>query len=220
MKKVPVRIEQRKILADIITPVSIYLKVRDIYPNSVLLESSDYHTSENSYSFICLNPVASFIVERGKSIQHYPDGTEVLNDLDDVKSFNKHFNEFFCSFQQAEESTSVPVNGLFGYTSYDAVQYFETLKFKRAANREYEIPDVRYKVQDARNKMPIHTTLKIYSILRQEVRTLVDEAKEAGSYVATWDGRNHGGFEVASGVYFYRFQSGNFTATRRMVLMK
>ena len=62
MKKVPVRIEQRKILADIITPVSIYLKVRDIYPNSVLLESSDYHSKENSYSFICMDPLAEFLV--------------------------------------------------------------------------------------------------------------------------------------------------------------
>jgi len=144
MTKFKIKTNIKEILADTITPVSIYLRVRNAYPNALLLESSDYHTSENSYSFICLNPVASFIVEKGKSIQHYPDGTEVLNDLENVKSFNKHFNEFLCSFEQADESKLVPVNGLFGYTSYDAVQYFETLKFKRAANREYEIPDVRY----------------------------------------------------------------------------
>jgi len=142
MAKYKINTNIKEILADTITPVSIYLRIRNAYPNSLLLESSDYHTSENSYSFICLNPVASFVVEKGKAIQNYPDGTQVLNDLKDIKSFNKHFNEFLCTFEQAEELKSVPVNGLFGYTSYDAVQYFETLKFKRPANHGYEIPDV------------------------------------------------------------------------------
>ncbi len=144
MAKYKIKTNIKEILADTITPVSIYLRIRNAFPNSLLLESSDYHTSENSYSFICLNPVASFIVEKGKSIQYYPDGTQILNDLKDIKSFNKHFNEFLCSFELEDEGKSVPVNGLFGYTSYDAVQYFETLKFKRAVNREYEIPEVRY----------------------------------------------------------------------------
>ena len=74
MKKVPVRIEKRKILADIITPISIYLKIRDIYPNSLLLESSDYHGHENSYSFICLDPVATFQVDQANLFEQYPDG--------------------------------------------------------------------------------------------------------------------------------------------------
>ena len=52
-------------LADIITPVSIYLRIRDVYPNSLLLESSDYHGNENSYSFICMKPLASFSIENG-----------------------------------------------------------------------------------------------------------------------------------------------------------
>ena len=64
MKKVAVKVVKRRILADIITPVSIYLKVRDIYPNSLLLESSDYHSKENSYSFICMDPLAEFMVHR------------------------------------------------------------------------------------------------------------------------------------------------------------
>ena len=67
MEKVPVRVVKRKILADIITPVSIYLKVRDIYPNALLLESSDYHSKENSYSFICLDPIADRLERLGLS---------------------------------------------------------------------------------------------------------------------------------------------------------
>ena len=62
MEKVEVKVIRRRILADIITPVSIYLKIRDIYPNSMLLESSDYHSKDNSYSFICLDPLAEFLV--------------------------------------------------------------------------------------------------------------------------------------------------------------
>ena len=67
---------------------------------------------------------------------------------------------------------------------------------------------------------PPHITLKIYNTLGQAVRTLVDEAKEAGYYTVTWDGRDGFGQELSSGVYFYRFTVGHFTATRRMVLMK
>ncbi len=72
MKRIQVRIETRKILADIITPVSIYLKIRDIYPNSLLLESSDYHGKENSYSFICMDPIAEFQVNKGMSQFNLP----------------------------------------------------------------------------------------------------------------------------------------------------
>ena len=130
MVKYKIKSNIKESLADTITPVSIYLRVRNAYPNSLLLESSDYHTSENIYSFICLNPIASFVVEKGQAIQNYPDGTQVLNELTDIKSFGKHFNKFFCAFELQDDGKTVPVNGLFGYTSYDAVQYFETLKFK------------------------------------------------------------------------------------------
>ncbi|UCH13002.1 MAG: chorismate-binding protein [Bacteroidales bacterium] len=144
MAKYKIKSNIKEILADTITPVSIYLRVRAAYPNSLLLESSDYHTSENSYSFICLNPVASFIVEKGKATHNYPDGTKKSNELTDIQSFGKHFNQFLCSFELKDDGGSVPVNGLFGYTSYDAVQYFETLKFKNPVKNKYEIPDVRY----------------------------------------------------------------------------
>ncbi|MFQ6092079.1 MAG: FlgD immunoglobulin-like domain containing protein, partial [bacterium] len=65
-----------------------------------------------------------------------------------------------------------------------------------------------------------HVILKIYNILGQEVRTLVDEVKEPGYYTVTWDGRNERGDEVPSGVYFYRMTAGDFTDTKRMVVMK
>jgi hypothetical protein len=78
--------------------------------------------------------------------------------------------------------------------------------------------DIRYQIPDSRS--PIHTTLKVFNIIGQEVRRLVDEPQEAGFYIVTWDGRDAFGREVASGVYFYRLTAGDFTSTRRMVLMK
>ena len=144
MPRYKIKSNIKEILADTITPVSIYLKVRDVYPNSLLLESSDYHGNENSYSFICMNPVASFIVDNGKAIQNYPDGTQFSAELKNIRSFNKYFNEFLCSFEQTEGGKALPINGLFGYTSYDAVQYFETLKLKSPVGDEYKIPDIRY----------------------------------------------------------------------------
>ncbi|UCE17164.1 MAG: thrombospondin type 3 repeat-containing protein [Gemmatimonadota bacterium] len=78
--------------------------------------------------------------------------------------------------------------------------------------------DIRYQIADGGS--PIHTTLKVFNMLGQEVRTLVDESKEAGYYVVTWDGKDGSGNEVASGVYFFRIEANEFTATRRMVLMK
>ncbi|UCE20014.1 MAG: T9SS type A sorting domain-containing protein [Gemmatimonadota bacterium] len=78
--------------------------------------------------------------------------------------------------------------------------------------------DIRYQIAD--NRSAVHTTLKIYNILGQAVRTLVDEVKEPGYYEVTWDGLDEEGHEISSGIYFYRLQSGDFTATRRMVLMK
>ncbi|UCE20475.1 MAG: T9SS type A sorting domain-containing protein [Gemmatimonadota bacterium] len=78
--------------------------------------------------------------------------------------------------------------------------------------------DIRYQIADSR--LPVQTTLKIYNILGQQVRTLVDEAQEPGYYTVTWDARDDAGREFSSGIYFYRLNAGQFTQTKRMVLMK
>ena len=75
MKTFQLKTHYKKILADTITPVSIYLKIRDKYPNSILLESSDYHANDNSFSYICFNPIASIKVENEVVIQKFPDQT-------------------------------------------------------------------------------------------------------------------------------------------------
>ncbi len=144
MKKFIVRTRTKKLLADTITPVSIFLRIRDIYPNSLLLESSDYHGNENSYSFICLKSMASFEVDNGIVTETYPDKTVTVTPLSDIHIFNVRFTSFLNSFQQDANNDEVPVNGLFGYTSYDAVQYFEKLTLQAAIVPAHKIPEVRY----------------------------------------------------------------------------
>jgi anthranilate synthase component 1 len=144
MKKFTITTTTRKLLADIITPVSLYLRIRDVYPNSLLLESSDYHGNENSFSFICLKPIASFEMDAGIASETYPDGTKTTTKVVDKSSFNKRFSSFTGSFIQSGPTGEIPVNGLFGYASYDAVEYFEKIKFNSPASYEHKIPDVRY----------------------------------------------------------------------------
>jgi anthranilate synthase component 1 len=144
MKRFEVKTRTVKLLADTITPVSIYLKIRDIYPNSLLLESSDYHGNENSYSYICLKPIASFEADKGSVTETYPDGSEMRTVLNDRSTFNNRFSAFIESFVLSGQNDDIPVNGLFGYISYDAVEYFEKIKFNSGIKYEYKIPDVRY----------------------------------------------------------------------------
>jgi hypothetical protein len=73
MKKFELKTHYKKILADTISPVSVYMKVRDKFPNSILLESSDYHGNDNSFSYICCNPIASIKVENSIVTKTYPD---------------------------------------------------------------------------------------------------------------------------------------------------
>ena len=86
-----IKTKSRKLLADIITPVSIYLRIRDIYPNSLLLESSDYHGNENSYSFICMKPLAGFEADEGFVAETYPDGSKIITEIIDKQTFNTRF---------------------------------------------------------------------------------------------------------------------------------
>ena len=143
MKKTRIRVNARKILADTITPVSIYLKIRDVFPNSILLESSDYHVVEDSFSYICIDPVSSFTVDRGEIRIRTADGeTEDLSvpggDLPGI------FNEYISSFEAETDGQEVQANGLFGYSAYDSVQYFEDIRLGADSPEGTRIPDMVY----------------------------------------------------------------------------
>lgn len=144
MNKFKIQTRNVRLLADTITPVSIYLKIRDIYPNSALLESSDYHGSENSYSFICLDSIASFTADCGVITEVYPDGSRQVTQITGRNDFRERLNHFIESFLPGNNLNDVPVNGLFGYISYDAIEYFEKIKLEPRSDYNHKIPDVRY----------------------------------------------------------------------------
>ncbi|MFK5971868.1 MAG: anthranilate synthase component I family protein [Flavobacteriaceae bacterium] len=135
----------KKILADTITPVSVYLKIRDRFPNSILLESSDYHANDNSFSYICCNPIASIRVENEVITQQFPDGTSL-----EIK-INKHtdvvavLDEFSKKFEVGNNDFKFINNGLFGYMAYDAVRYYEDISISKKSD-SYKIPDIYYAV--------------------------------------------------------------------------
>src|ERR1700748_1223648 len=113
----------KKLLADTLTPVNIYLKLRDVFAGSILLESSDYHGHENSLSLICCDALASFVVNGDEVECSYPDGTSTTNKITNLAD---QFEEFRNSFEPDSSVSSKYVsNGLFGYMSYDTVRFFE-----------------------------------------------------------------------------------------------
>lgn len=144
MQKIKFTTQTREILADMVTPVSVYLKMRDLFPNALLLESSDYRSHENSYSFICLKPVASIEVEQSKITKKFPSGEIELGKITRNGQLADELELFYDSFQPENQPAGFPANGLFGYTAYDAVQHFETLHFKNEVKPAYAIPEVHY----------------------------------------------------------------------------
>ena len=144
--KFKINITSKKLLADTFTPVSIYLKLRDKFPNSILLESSDYHGNENSFSFICCKPIAGIKVENETIVCLFPDGStsnKAINKLVSVSAELKLFGECF------EMDLNTPfagnaMNGLFGYITYDSVRYFEDISIKSLQKEQKRIPDIIY----------------------------------------------------------------------------
>lgn len=135
----------KKILADTITPVSVYLKIRDKFPNSILLESSDYHANDNSFSYICSNPIASIKVENGQIVQEFPNGQKEETDITKVTDVPQIINDFSSRFEVSDNGFKFINNGIFGYMAYDAVRYFEDIEISKKPN-SVAIPDLYYAV--------------------------------------------------------------------------
>ena len=143
MKTFSLYTHYKKILADTITPVSIYLKIRDKYPNSILLESSDYHANDNSFSYICFNPIASIKVDDKAITQTFPDGSVMSNRVRNVTQMIHKFTKRFKV--NSETDFKFINNGIFGYTAYDAVKHFEDVSISKKPN-SLDIPDIYYAV--------------------------------------------------------------------------
>ena len=132
----------RRMLADMYTPVSVYMRLRDVYPQSALMESSDYHDSNNSRSFIAINPVADVSISHGKAICTYPDGSATTRDVTNDYRADMAINEFIQHFSVEGEEKSVC--GLYGYTSFNAVRYFENIDVKDTTMEKNDAPDMMY----------------------------------------------------------------------------
>ena len=145
MTKFNFKTYSKKIIADTITPVSLYLKIRDEFPNSILLESSDYHANDNSFSYICFNPIASFKVENQNIHIQFPNENELINPITDRNQVITELQKFRNSFQTEANEFKFISNGLFGYTSYDAIQYFEKINVEKKSV-DNTIPELYYAV--------------------------------------------------------------------------
>ena len=145
MKAYLLNTHYKQILADTITPVSVYLKIRDKFPNSLLLESSDYHGNDNSFSYICCNPIASFKIENEIISKNYPDGTSETINIDSSTKIPEIIQNFSSQFESKKNDFKFINNGLFGYIAYDAVRYFEKVSIAKKENST-TIPDVYYAV--------------------------------------------------------------------------
>ena len=133
MKKIVLKTGCKRLLADVYTPVGIYLRLRDRFRDTILLESTDNHAAENSYSFICINAIAGMEITSTKSIEFkYPGQKPEKTEIKDVAAVPGIIWDFMQQFA-AEKSTTKEASyaqGLFGYATYDAIQFFETIKLK------------------------------------------------------------------------------------------
>ena len=145
MKTFSLYTHYKKLLADTVTPVSIYLKIRDKFPNSILLESSDYHANDNSFSYICFNPIASIEVKNNIISQNFPDGSLKTSNANRT-SVIAEINKFTRRFKVSEEKNFKFINnGIFGFIAYDAVRFFEDIDISEKAEK-IDIPDIYYAV--------------------------------------------------------------------------
>ncbi|HPE82154.1 MAG TPA: anthranilate synthase component I family protein [Aequorivita sp.] len=140
----------KKLLADTLTPVSVYLRLRDKFPNSLLLESSDYHANDNNFSYICFNPIASIKVQNETITQIFPDGIIKSTSLSsphrgDRGGLPTILDEFASSFSSEENKFKFINKGLFGFMAFDAVRYFEDIQLSKK-EKNLEMPDLYYAV--------------------------------------------------------------------------
>ncbi len=172
--KTKITAASRTLLADLQTPVSIYLKVRDMYPQSALLESSDYHSTENSFSYIGVEPIARFSVRNGQATMQFPDGNIDVTPLDSENTLPKLLNDFVESFEL--EGNTNHGNGFFGYAAYDAVRYFEDISIKKPEDELAGIPDMAYLLYRFVIAIdPLHNEMTITENLTGAARSKMDE---------------------------------------------
>lgn len=142
MKKYNYKTASCTVLGDLYTPVSTYLKLRDQFTQSALMESSDYHSGENNRSFIGLCPLASVSIDHGNAVYRLPDGSREINPITEDYRVEHALTDFLSRFHVEGEGSNYC--GLYGYTSFNAVRYFEQIPVKDSTESRNDAPDMHY----------------------------------------------------------------------------
>ncbi|GGG41408.1 anthranilate synthase component I family protein [Hymenobacter glacieicola] len=144
MKTFHLHTRHLRVLADTVTPVGLYLRLRDRYANCLLLESSDYHGQQNAFSYLAFDPLARFELRGGELALTFPDDTTATETLTNPRQALERLQEFANCFQTQDTGHDFITGGLFGYLGYEAVQYFEDLELSSVKQAAGQIPDILY----------------------------------------------------------------------------
>jgi anthranilate synthase component 1 len=142
MKKIKLNNYQKKIFADTITPVEVYLKIRDIYPNSLLLENSDYMLANNNYSFICFNQIGYIKIKNNEITFSYPGEAVTSKQLSKNEKVSDVIHQYLDRFETSKSDFKFLNNGLFGFMSHESVKYFDSINIEN--KDDFDIPDIYY----------------------------------------------------------------------------
>jgi len=149
MKKIEIITTCKKMLADVYTPVGIYLRLRDRFRDTILLESTDHHSSDNSYSFICINAIGGMEITSKENVEFKIPGRNPekisLKNKNEVPQLLWDFMQQF-DIRKGETKEEKFAQGLFGYTTYDAVQFFDTVNLETRSPQSAAIPLMRYRL--------------------------------------------------------------------------
>lgn len=149
MKKIELKTVVKRLLADVYTPVGIYLRLRDRFRDTILLESTDHHASENSWSFICINAIGGIEISTGQKVEtkfpgQKPESASIKN-VAEVPGLLWDFMQRFNIDEQSSKEAKF-AQGLYGYTTFDAVQFFDSIKLVNANAQQPMIPLMRYRL--------------------------------------------------------------------------
>jgi len=142
-EKITIKSYSKKHLADMITPVGLYLKLRDKFNGGLLLESSDYQTKENSYSFLCFDPILGFKIENDHLIFSEKDSKTVEDISNNKEKAVELIEDFIDKVDLVGDEISTGYGGFFGYTTFDAIPYFENIEFDKDKTT-LQIPEMQY----------------------------------------------------------------------------
>jgi anthranilate synthase component 1 len=185
MRKIAIETSCKKTLADIFTPVGIYLRLRDRFRDTILLESADFNSAENSWSFIGVQAIAGFeMIDMQTAEFKFPGQPPERKSITTSSEVVGLLQEYLDHFELQSNCTVKAAQSFFGYTSYDAVQFFDSIKLA-AANKTSAMPLLRYRLYQyiiAFN----HFTDELF-ICENKVKGLESELEVLESYIYSKD---------------------------------